>query len=95
VTSAVLTADWQITIPEEVRKRLNLKPGDRFEFVFRDDGATVIVPLRRRAADLAGMLVARRHLTIEEIDEGIRQRAAEDWERQQREYREQGDYMTD
>ncbi|MCA9419149.1 MAG: AbrB/MazE/SpoVT family DNA-binding domain-containing protein [Candidatus Omnitrophica bacterium] len=91
MTSAVVTADWKITIPEETRERLNLKPGDRFEFIFREDGSTVIVPLRGRVADLEGILVARRHLTIEEIDEVIHQKVAEDWERQQREYRGPGE----
>lgn len=87
----VLTHDGQITIPEEVRKRLNFKPGDRFEFLIKEDSSVVLVPLRARAADLEGILVARHHLTIEEIEEGICQRVAEDWERQQRENRKSGE----
>ena len=41
---AKLTSNWQITIPEQVRKKLNLKTGDKIIFVENDtDNAVTIV----------------------------------------------------
>ena len=42
---ATVTSKGQITIPQEVRRRLGLKQGDQIVFV-TENGATVIKPLR-------------------------------------------------
>lgn len=38
---ATLTPEGMVVIPEEVRKKLDLKPGDQIEFDSGDDGATM------------------------------------------------------
>ena len=40
--SAKLTTSWQVTIPEQIRKKLNLKIGDKITFV-EDDNVVVII----------------------------------------------------
>jgi antitoxin PrlF len=42
---ARVTSKGQITIPQEVRRRLGLKQGDQVEFV-TEDGVTVIRPAK-------------------------------------------------
>ena len=42
---ATLTSKGQITIPQEVRKRLGLQQGDQVEFI-TEDGVTVVRPVR-------------------------------------------------
>lgn len=47
-TRATLTSKGQITIPQEVRKRLGLKQGDQVVFV-TENGITVMKPARGEA----------------------------------------------
>jgi antitoxin PrlF len=42
--SSTISSKGQITVPQEIRKRLGLAPGDRVEFVI-EEGRTVIRPL--------------------------------------------------
>jgi AbrB family looped-hinge helix DNA binding protein len=43
--SSTISSKGQITVPQEIRKRLGLVPGDRVEFVIEED-RTVIRPAR-------------------------------------------------
>ncbi|MFY9683987.1 MAG: AbrB/MazE/SpoVT family DNA-binding domain-containing protein [Candidatus Sulfotelmatobacter sp.] len=43
--SSRISSKGQITVPQEIRKRLGLRPGDRVEFVAEED-RTVIRPVR-------------------------------------------------
>ena len=43
--SSTISSKGQITVPQEIRKRLGLEAGDRVEFVIEDD-RTVIRPAR-------------------------------------------------
>ncbi|MFY9947571.1 MAG: AbrB/MazE/SpoVT family DNA-binding domain-containing protein [Candidatus Sulfotelmatobacter sp.] len=43
--SSTISSKGQITVPQEIRKRLGLEPGDRVEFVV-EEGRTVIRPAR-------------------------------------------------
>ena len=43
--SSTISSKGQITVPQEIRKRLGLTPGDRVEFVMEQD-RTVIRPAR-------------------------------------------------
>ena len=46
--SSTISTKGQITVPQEIRKRLGLEPGDRVEFVI-EDGRTVVRPARSEA----------------------------------------------
>jgi AbrB family looped-hinge helix DNA binding protein len=43
--SSTISSKGQITVPQEIRKRLGLEPGDRVEFVV-EEGRTVMRPVR-------------------------------------------------
>ena len=75
--TATLTSKGQTTIPKEIRERLNLKPGDRIEFVVEDGGRVVLRPRNRSLDDLVGMLKPRdgRRASIEEMNEAIQEGA--------------------
>lgn len=75
---AKLTAKGQITLPKEVRDRHGLKAGDQVEFI-EQNGMTWMKPRNVRAIDLAGVLgpPPKGPKTLEEIEEGIAQAAAE------------------
>ena len=69
-----LTSKGQLTMPKEIRDKLNLQPGDKIRFVMLDDGTLYGIPLNRSLKDLKGILPKpERALTIEEMDEAIAQ----------------------
>ena len=72
---ATVTSQGQITIPKEVRDRLRLRGGRKVAFTVEGDHATMqAVP--GRLCDLAGLLgKPKRSVTIEEMNEGIRDAA--------------------
>jgi len=74
----ILSKRGQVTIPREIRERLNLKPGDKVEFAIQDDGSVQLFAKNRDVRELRGMLgPVRKRLTIQQMDAGIRQRAVE------------------
>jgi AbrB family looped-hinge helix DNA binding protein len=69
---ATITSKGQTTIPKDVRDRLNLKPGDRLDFIFDSDGSLRIVALNVGLDDLKLILPPpRRTLSNEELKEAI------------------------
>ena len=75
MATSTLTRKGQTTIPAKVRSHLKLRPGDKIEFIIERDGRVVLSPKNIDVRELRGMLgPARRHLTIEQMDEAIRSR---------------------
>lgn len=74
---ATATSKGQITIPQDIREKLGIEPGTRVDFVPTPDGRVWLRPITGKVTDLFGMA----HydgpvLTIEEMNEGIRNAAA-------------------
>jgi AbrB family looped-hinge helix DNA binding protein len=79
MSEAKMTSKGQITVPKEVRVKLNLKAGDRVLFILQDDGSVRLRAANKDISSLRGILPApKRALTIEEMDEGIARAVAED-----------------
>jgi AbrB family looped-hinge helix DNA binding protein len=73
-----LTSKGQITLPKEIRKRLGLKAGVKFDCYVDRDGQVVLVPLTVKLKDLIGILpYSGPPRTVEEINEAIAQAAVE------------------
>jgi AbrB family looped-hinge helix DNA binding protein len=75
VASSTVTSKGQITIPQEVRERLKLKPGDRVVFVGQSDREVTLKPAKSDIRELYGLLQrpGTRRRSIEEMDEGVAQ----------------------
>ena len=73
---ATITSKGQVTIPKDVREALRLKQGDRLEFIVQDDGTVRVRPLTVDVHDLFGILKAERPVTVEEMNQTIRDRRA-------------------
>ena len=56
ITTAVLTSKGQVTIPKEVRDRLNVDSGDRVEFVEIEPGVFTLVAATRDVRELKGLI---------------------------------------
>lgn len=79
---ATLTSKGQITLPKEVRERLRLHSGGKVRFTAEKDGRIVVTGGGRSIRDMFGMLgKPPRSLTLEEIDEVIRQAAVDRFRR--------------
>lgn len=53
---SVIDPDGQTVIPEPVRRRLGLKPGDRLRFLTEAEGTVRLVPVGKHIGDLVGLL---------------------------------------
>ena len=71
--SSTLTSKGQITLPKEVREHLQVKEGDRIDFLIDDAGQVVVKSPRSRLGELWGMLhePGRKALSVEEMDAAI------------------------
>jgi AbrB family looped-hinge helix DNA binding protein len=75
MSTSILTSKGQTTIPKDIRKRLNLHPGDRLEFVIDEDGRVLVLPASIDASESAGMLKsAARPVSVEDMNRAIRKR---------------------
>jgi len=75
MSTSTLTSKGQTTIPKDIRKRLNLHPGDRLEFVVDEDGRVLVLPATIDALELVGMLKApARPVSVEAMNRAIRKR---------------------
>ncbi len=72
-TASTLTSKGQTTIPQEIRIRLKLRPGDRIVYRIARDGQVILTP--RKKGDikrLYGLLApAKRRATVEEMNASI------------------------
>ena len=90
---ATMTSKGQVTVPKAFRDRLNLKTGDKIEFV-EIDGKIMLNARNLRAVDLIGILgppPSGKSLTVEEIDDAIAEAVAEDDRRIQRQCRDRSE----
>jgi len=75
MSTSMLTSKGQATIPKDIRKHLDLHPGDRLEFVIDEDGRVLVLPASIDAAELAGVLKPpARPVTVEDMNRAIRKR---------------------
>jgi len=76
MSQATITTKGQVTIPKAVRDRLDLRAGDRLDFVVNDSGEAVIRRVSRSVGEVRGLLAHRGKvsLTVEQMDEAVRGR---------------------
>lgn len=60
MNKATLTSKGQLTVPKEVRDRLDLKPGDGFLFEVEGDAVRLEVQRRKTLGELKGSLSSER-----------------------------------
>lgn len=84
-----LTSKGQLTIPKDVRDKLNLETGARF-YICAVDGEVHIMQKNLSISDLAGILhrEGQEPVSLEEIDKAIGEYVAADDRRIMREWNE-------
>ena len=77
MTTATVTSKGQITIPANVRKALQVEPGDRVEFVEVDPGRFEVVATTHSITELKGMFgKAKKRVSIQDMNQAIAARGA-------------------
>lgn len=77
MSTATVTSKGQITIPADVRQGMHIKAGDRVEFIEVEPGRFEEVAAMRSVTELKGMFgKAGKHVSIEEMNRAIAERAA-------------------
>jgi antitoxin PrlF len=66
-----LTAQGQLTMPAEIRRKANVHAGTRFTWEVDPAGNIVLKPLRLGLEEVAGMFKSGRPITDEEIRKAI------------------------
>lgn len=70
--TATLTSKGQITVPKQIRERLNIRPGDRIHFFVEDDGTVTFMPAKSDVRELKGILPKPRNpVSIEAMNSAI------------------------
>jgi len=79
LSSTTLTSKGQITLPKDIRDRLALKQGDRFEVAIGLDGSLTLErkqpPPLERGFGMLHRLAKRKTASIAEMRAAVRQRA--------------------
>ena len=72
---ATLTSKGQITLPKEIRDRLQLDAGATLDFELLPDNTILARPVKADARRIRGLLKSphSRPLSVEEMDQGIEQ----------------------
>lgn len=74
---STLTSKGQITVPKNVRERLDLHPGDKIEFILDKKNSCRMIPLRTSVKEMKGMLgPAPGIVSIDEMNAVIQKEAA-------------------
>ena len=70
--NATVTSKGQITIPLKIRKTLNIKPGDKIDFLRTESDRIIMIPNNHKLKDLKGFLKKPKFTaTIEQMNEAI------------------------
>jgi AbrB family looped-hinge helix DNA binding protein len=77
-----LTSKGQVTIPKHVRDSLCLHAGDKVEFIITENDEVLLRAFTKKADDVFGKLhkTGRKTVSIEQMDESIRQKMRENFE---------------
>lgn len=79
---ATLTSKGQITIPREIRKELDLHPGDKLDFAVGADGDMHVTAVLRTVAEVFGMLgreAGRKPVSTREMDRKVAESLKKGW----------------
>ena len=86
MAEAKLTSKGQLVLPKMIREHLDVKNGDRVDFVIQPNGEVVVRAATRDIGSLAGLLKVGdgSQVSIEEMDHAIRDAVAELYSRSRR-----------
>jgi antitoxin PrlF len=78
MTASTISSKGQTTIPVEIQRRLNVKPGDKLQYFLEADGRVSLVPKSLSLKDLSGVLPPPKTVvSVEDMNRAITGHAAD------------------
>lgn len=75
MSTATVTSKGQITIPIEIRAKLDLKAGDRIDFVIDESGRVSFLPVTKNIVALKGIVAKPdKSVSIEDMKATVKSR---------------------
>ena len=72
MATTTLSSKGQITIPKVIRDRHHLSPGDKIEFLEKDQGVVTIWPVTQSVTRLKGMIAKPgKPVSVEEMNRAV------------------------
>jgi len=77
MAEATITTKGQCVVPKKIREYMKLNPGDKVDFVIREDGEVFIRPVVLDIRELKGIMKKpmRKPVSLKEMDTAVRKRA--------------------
>jgi len=77
MAESTITTKGQCVVPKKIRDYMRLNPGDRVDFIIREDGEVFIRPVVLDVKELKGLLkkTGRKPVSLKEMDKAVRKRA--------------------
>jgi AbrB family looped-hinge helix DNA binding protein len=71
---STITSKGQVTIPRQIREKLELKVGDKLNFQYQKNGTVLLAVASKKVNEVYGMLAyrAKKPVSVEQMNEGIR-----------------------
>jgi AbrB family looped-hinge helix DNA binding protein len=72
-----ITTKGQCVIPKKIRDYMRLNPGDKVDFIIREDGEVYVRPVIVDIRELKGLLkkTGRKPVSLKEMKRAVRKRA--------------------
>ena len=77
MAESTITTKGQCVVPKKIRDYMRLNPGDKIDFVIREDGEVYVRPVILDVRELKGQMKkpGRKPVSLKEIDRAVRERA--------------------
>ena len=77
MAESTITTKGQCVVPKKIRDYMRLNPGDKIDFVIREDGEVYVRPVILDVRVLKGQLKkpGRKPVSLKEMDKAVRKRA--------------------
>ena len=74
---STISSKGQVTIPADIRKRLNLQSGDKINFLIDEEGKVSFLPATKSVTALKGIVPApKKAVSLAEIEDTIKRKGA-------------------
>jgi antitoxin PrlF len=77
MAESTITTKGQCVVPKKIRAYMRLNPGDKIDFVIREDGEVYVRPVILDLRELKGQLKkpGRKPVTLKEMEKAVQKRA--------------------
>jgi antitoxin PrlF len=77
MAESTVTTKGQVVVPKKIRDYMRLNPGDKIDFVIREDGEVFVRPVILDVRELKGQLKkpGRKPVSLKDMEKAVRKRA--------------------